>query len=87
MRRAKGVFEKLGIDVVPAATDYQVPEPDPSILDWMPDAEALGLTTLGIKEYLGWWVYRIRVFGAGCADSGKVKIPDPPAAGRCPDGQ
>jgi len=60
MRRAKGVFEKLGIDVVPAATDYQVSEPDPSILDWMPDVEALGLTTLGIKEYLGWWVYRLR---------------------------
>jgi len=60
MRRAKGVFEKLGIDVVPAATDYQVAEPDPSILDWLPDAEALELTTLGIKEYLGWWVYWVR---------------------------
>jgi uncharacterized SAM-binding protein YcdF (DUF218 family) len=60
MRRAKGVFEKLGIDVVPAATDYQVSEPDPLILDWLPDAEALGLTTLGIKEYLGWWVYWLR---------------------------
>lgn len=60
MRRAVGVFEKLGLDVVPAATDYQVAEPDPSILDWLPDAEALGLTTLGIKEYLGWWVYRFR---------------------------
>ncbi len=62
MRRAKGVFEKLGIDVVPAATDYQVPEPDPdpSILDWLPDAGALELTTLGIKEYLGWWVYWFR---------------------------
>ncbi len=60
MRRAKGVFEKLGIDVVPAATDYQVAEPDPSILDWLPDADALGLTTLGIKEYLGWWVYWFR---------------------------
>ena len=60
MRRAKGVFEKLGMEVVPAATDYQVPEPDPSILDWMPDAEALMMTTLGVKEYLGWWVYRFR---------------------------
>jgi uncharacterized SAM-binding protein YcdF (DUF218 family) len=54
------VFEKLGIKVVPAATDYQVLEPDPSILDWLPNAEALMLTTLGIKEYLGWWFYRIR---------------------------
>jgi uncharacterized SAM-binding protein YcdF (DUF218 family) len=60
MRRAIGVFEKLGLDVVPAATDYQVLESDPSILDWLPNAEALMMTTLGIKEYLGWWVYRVR---------------------------
>jgi uncharacterized SAM-binding protein YcdF (DUF218 family) len=60
MRRAQAVFEKLGLEVVPAATDYQVQEPDPSILDWVPDTEALMMTTLGIKEYLGWWVYRFR---------------------------
>jgi uncharacterized SAM-binding protein YcdF (DUF218 family) len=60
MRRAQAVFEKLGIEVVAAATDYQVLEPDPSILDWLPNAEALMMTTLGIKEYLGWWVYRFR---------------------------
>ena len=60
MHRAQAVFEKLGIEVVPAATDYQVLEPDPSILDWLPNAEALMMTTLGIKEYLGWWVYRVR---------------------------
>ena len=48
------------VEVVPAATDYQVLEPDPSILDWLPNAEALMMTTLGIKEHLGWWVYRAR---------------------------
>ena len=60
MRRAQAVFEKLGLNVVPAATDYQVEEYEPSILDLVPDAEALLMTTLGIKEYLGWWVYRFR---------------------------
>ena len=60
MRRAQSAFEKLGIEVVPAATDYQVLESDPSILDWLPNAEALMMTTLGIKEYLGWWVYWLR---------------------------
>ena len=60
MRRAQAVFEKLGVEVIPAATDYQVGEPDPSILDWLPDAEALWGTTFGIKEYIGWWVYRVR---------------------------
>jgi uncharacterized SAM-binding protein YcdF (DUF218 family) len=48
------------MQVVPAATDYQVAESDPSILDWLPDAGALELTTLGIKEYLGWWFYWFR---------------------------
>ena len=60
MRRAKGVFEKLGLEVIPAATDYQVDGHEPNILDWIPDAGVLGLTTLGIKEYIGYWVYRIR---------------------------
>lgn len=60
MHRAQSVFEKLGVDVVPAATDYQVLEPDPSILDWLPNVEALMMTTLVVKEYLGWWVYKFR---------------------------
>lgn len=60
MHRAQAVFEKLGVEVVPAATDYQVLEHDPSILDWLPNADSLMMTTLGIKEYLGWWVYRVR---------------------------
>lgn len=60
MRRAQGVFEKLGVDVVPAATDYQVLEQGNSILDWLPDAGALMRTTMGMKEYLGLWVYRFR---------------------------
>jgi uncharacterized SAM-binding protein YcdF (DUF218 family) len=60
MHRASAVFEKLGLEVVPAATDYQVQNYEPSILDWVPDAEALMGTTLGIKEYLGWWVYWFR---------------------------
>ena len=60
MHRASAVFKKLGLEVVPAATDYQVQNYEPSILDWVPDAEALMGTTLGIKEYLGWWVYKLR---------------------------
>lgn len=60
MRRASAVFEKLGVGVVPAATDYQVGEPDPGMLDWLPDAEALWGTTFGAKEYIGWFVYRLR---------------------------
>ena len=60
MKRAQAVFEKLGVEVIPAATDYQVGEYDPGILDWLPDAEALSGTTFGIKEYIGWVVYWMR---------------------------
>jgi uncharacterized SAM-binding protein YcdF (DUF218 family) len=60
MRRARGVFEKLGLKVIPAATDYQIDGHELTILDWMPDAGTLSLTTLGIKEYIGYWVYRLR---------------------------
>jgi uncharacterized SAM-binding protein YcdF (DUF218 family) len=60
MRRAQAVFEKVGFDVVPAPTDYQVAETDPSILDWVPDVEALVKTTKGIKEYIGYFVYWLR---------------------------
>jgi uncharacterized SAM-binding protein YcdF (DUF218 family) len=60
MQRAKYVFERLGITVIPAATDYQVVEQFTSILDWLPQAGALNKTTKAIKEYLGWWVYSVR---------------------------
>jgi uncharacterized SAM-binding protein YcdF (DUF218 family) len=60
MRRAVAIFEGMGISVISAATDYQLVERAPSILDWLPQAEALNTTTRGIKEYIGWWVYSLR---------------------------
>jgi uncharacterized SAM-binding protein YcdF (DUF218 family) len=60
MKRAIAVFEALGVDVIPAATDYQVVEKVPSCLDWLPDAESLSSTTKGIKEYVGLAVYLVR---------------------------
>ena len=60
MRRAKAVFERIGLEVIPVASDYQVIDHEKKILDWLPDAGALQRTTIGIKEYLGWWVYKWR---------------------------
>lgn len=57
MRRAEAVFTGLGMTVIPAATDYQVVEHAPSFLDWLPQADSLEMTTTGIKEYIGYWVY------------------------------
>ena len=61
MARAEAVFTKLGIDVIPAATDYQVSSrTEGAFLDWLPDAGALASSTFGLKEYLGRLVYRWR---------------------------
>jgi len=60
MARAKAVFTKLGVTVIPAATDYQVSASETVVPGWLPDAGALNNSTLAIKEYLGWWVYRWR---------------------------
>jgi uncharacterized SAM-binding protein YcdF (DUF218 family) len=67
MPRAKRVFEKLGITVIPAATDFLSTSGARSdlnlaniILTLMPDAKSLDLTTMALKEYLGLVIYRIQ---------------------------
>ena len=60
MQRALASFHAVGIDAVPAATDFEVmPEPN-HILRWLPDAAALADSTRALKEYLGLWVYEWR---------------------------
>ena len=59
MRRALAAFRLAGVDALPAATDLQrVDGGEPTLLDWMPDARALELTTRALKEHLGWAYYR-----------------------------
>jgi uncharacterized SAM-binding protein YcdF (DUF218 family) len=61
MPRALAVFKHAGIDVTPAATDIKVTYPlFQNVLDFLPDAGALALTTDAIKEWLGLAVYRAR---------------------------
>ncbi len=60
MRRAEAIFTGIGVSVLPAATDYQLVERAPTFLDWLPQAEALEMTTKGIKEYIGYWVYLLK---------------------------
>jgi uncharacterized SAM-binding protein YcdF (DUF218 family) len=60
MRRAQAVFVRLGLEVIPAATDYQLVERADSALDWLPQANALEMSTRGLKEYFGWAVYAAR---------------------------
>lgn len=67
MPRAKKVFEKLGIAVIPAPTDF-LSSPMGSnnfnlanvLLKLIPDAKSMALTTMALKEYLGLVIYQIR---------------------------
>ena len=60
MRRAVATFQALGVEVIPAPTDYEVVGKEYGILNWMPDAEALFRTTYALKEYVGFLVYWLR---------------------------
>lgn len=60
MRRAQAVFMRLGLEVIPAATDYQIVERADSALDWLPQADMLEMSSRSLKEYLGWAVYAAR---------------------------
>lgn len=69
MPRSLGIFQRLGIDTIPAPTDFlvtqqELAEPNSSIqailLNILPDADRLGMTTRGIKEYIGTIIYRLR---------------------------
>jgi uncharacterized SAM-binding protein YcdF (DUF218 family) len=68
MPRALAIFQKLGIDAIPAPTDFRtIASPDAQdnslqkvLLSLLPSADQLNNTSLGMKEYIGIWVYRLR---------------------------
>lgn len=70
MPRSKALFEKQGITVIPAPTDFTVTEHNWSstfnpylgefVIHLLPNASALNLTTNVLKEYFGMFVYGLR---------------------------
>ncbi len=70
MPRAVALFKHLGVDVIPAPTDYTVtqdgwdnlmqPDPQALLVNLLPNTSSLGLTTNAMKEYLGLFVYGLR---------------------------
>ncbi len=68
MPRSLLIFKKLGIDAIPAPTDFTSIQVDQatqnsfaaSILDTLPDADQLRRTNRALKEYVGILVYRLR---------------------------
>ncbi len=61
MRRAYAVFQKQGLTVAPSATDHRVAQPVwETILDLLPTAAALHMTSVSFREHVGYWVYSSR---------------------------
>lgn len=70
MPRSVALFRHLGVEVIPAPTDFTVtqsgwdnlfsPDPQALLVNLLPNASSLSLTTNALKEYLGLFVYRLR---------------------------
>jgi uncharacterized SAM-binding protein YcdF (DUF218 family) len=70
MPRSVGVFQRQGIDVIPAPTDYSVTQADweqfrqaglgSQLIFLIPSADNLEITTRILKEYIGLFVYKLR---------------------------
>jgi len=54
-RRARALFEREGIRVIPAPTDHEVVDRPFELLDVVPAAEALEGSGRAIKEIVGAW--------------------------------
>lgn len=70
MPRSLQIFQKLGVEAIPAPTDFVAVSPRYSrtamdnlaqqFIDALPQAGNLALTTRALKEYVGWVVYRLK---------------------------
>ena len=69
MPRSLRIFQRQGIEAIPAPTDFLVSQqeleepnssPQATVLSLIPDADRLQMTTRALKEYVGSLVYRLR---------------------------
>lgn len=70
MPRSVRLYEAQGFTVIPAAADFQVtdaewgllftPDIGVQVLNWLPEAGYLHMTTTALKEYVGLVVYRLQ---------------------------
>jgi uncharacterized SAM-binding protein YcdF (DUF218 family) len=55
MRRARAEFERAGLKVTPAPTDFESLGRSTEARDWLPDAGALDGSGRAFKEWVGYW--------------------------------
>jgi len=64
MPRAVAAFREVGVNVVPVSTDVRVVSGGSlSAVMFLPDAGALAMTSNAIREWIGYWVYRLQGWG------------------------
>ena len=62
MNRAKFLFGKAGLDVVPCPGDFEmsyISERPFSVKDFIPDAMVLAQNSAAVREWIGIWAYRM----------------------------
>jgi uncharacterized SAM-binding protein YcdF (DUF218 family) len=65
MPRAAKIFRQAGFEVLPAPTLFDWPDPNPGLLDWIPDAGALEKSRTALHEILGRAFYDLRAWSKG----------------------
>jgi len=70
MPRAVALFEKQGLEVIPIPVDFSITEDEflqdsdgnlqSKIIDVLPQASNLSLTTNAMKEYIGYFIYKLQ---------------------------
>jgi uncharacterized SAM-binding protein YcdF (DUF218 family) len=61
MPRAVAAFQSVGISVTPVSTDVRVADTDRvMVMDFLPDARALKMSSDAIREMVGQWIYELR---------------------------
>jgi hypothetical protein len=48
------------IEVIPAATDVRVVSVGKDLLDWLPQAGGIDMTSEAWHEWIGLWIYRFK---------------------------
>ena len=60
MPRAAAALRKTGIEFTAVATDFEVGDGPTTVLDWLPNSQALQRSTFALHEWIGVAVYRWR---------------------------
>ena len=64
MPRALAAFRSVNASVIPVSTDVRIVDKDvPNLMDFLPSAGALAMTSEAIREWIGQWVYSLQGWG------------------------